>query len=79
LKVSTNVKIAMQCFENFGGGKCPKCPPPGCAPADYISNCCAHDYSQGVLDSQNIVQKGTSLKKLRTTDIEFLWTTVVLG
>jgi len=31
LKVSTNVKIAMQCFENFGGGKCTKCPP-GCAP-----------------------------------------------
>jgi len=29
LKVSTNVKIAMQCFENSGGGKCP---PPGCAP-----------------------------------------------
>jgi len=29
--VSTNVKIAMQCFENFGGGKCPKCPH-GCAP-----------------------------------------------
>jgi len=28
LKDSTNVKIAMQCFENFGGGKCP----PGCAP-----------------------------------------------
>ena len=26
LKVSTNVKIAMQCFENFGDGKCPKCP-----------------------------------------------------
>ena len=23
----------MQCFENFGGGKCPKCPPRGCAPA----------------------------------------------
>ena len=33
LKVSTNVKIAMQCFENFGGGKCPKYPPTGCAPA----------------------------------------------
>jgi len=30
LKVSANVKIAMQCFENFWGGKCPKCtPPPG--------------------------------------------------
>jgi len=28
LKVATNIKIAMQCFENFGGGKCPKCPPP---------------------------------------------------
>jgi len=27
LKVSANVKIAMQCFENFGDGKCPKCPP----------------------------------------------------
>jgi len=27
LKVSTNVKIAMQCFENVGAGKCPKCPP----------------------------------------------------
>jgi len=24
-------KIAMQCFENFGG-ECPKCFPPGCAP-----------------------------------------------
>jgi len=23
LKDSTNVKIAMQCFENFGGNKCP--------------------------------------------------------
>jgi len=32
LKVSANVKIAMQCFENFGGGKCPKCPPLACAP-----------------------------------------------
>jgi len=28
LKVSTNVKIAMQCSENFVGGKCPKCPLP---------------------------------------------------
>jgi len=28
LKVSTNVKISMQCFENFGERKCPKCPPP---------------------------------------------------
>jgi len=25
LKVSANVKIAMQCLEIFGGGKCPKC------------------------------------------------------
>jgi len=25
LKVFANVKIAMQCFENFGGDKCPKC------------------------------------------------------
>jgi len=23
LNVSANVKIAMQCFENFGGGECP--------------------------------------------------------
>jgi len=23
LKVSTNIKIAMQCFENFGAGICP--------------------------------------------------------
>jgi len=23
LKVSSNVKIVMQCFENFGGDKCP--------------------------------------------------------
>jgi len=29
LKVSANVRIAMQYFENFVGGKCP----PGCAPA----------------------------------------------
>jgi len=30
LKVSANVKIAMQCFENFGGVNAP---PPGCTPA----------------------------------------------
>jgi len=30
LKVSANVKIAMQCFE-ISGGQMP--PPPGCAPA----------------------------------------------
>ena len=30
MKVSTNVKIAMQCFENFGGENAPA---PGCAPA----------------------------------------------
>jgi len=25
----------MQCFENFGGDKCPKCPPPpGCTPVE---------------------------------------------
>jgi len=30
LKVSANVKIAMQCFENFGGGG--QMPHPGCAP-----------------------------------------------
>jgi len=29
LKVSANVKIAMQCFENFGAENAP----PGCAPA----------------------------------------------
>jgi len=29
LKVSANVKIAMQCFKNFGGGQMPH---PGCAP-----------------------------------------------
>jgi len=23
MKVSANVKIAMQCFENFGGANCP--------------------------------------------------------
>jgi len=28
LKVSANVKIAMQCFENFGGGEMPQMPPP---------------------------------------------------
>jgi len=28
LKVSTNVKIVMQCFENFGEGNAP----PGCTP-----------------------------------------------
>jgi len=27
LIVSSNVKIAMQCFKNFGGGICPKFPP----------------------------------------------------
>jgi len=31
LKVSTNVKIAMQCFEHFGGESAPNTPP-GCAP-----------------------------------------------
>ena len=36
LKDSTNVRMAMQCFENFGGDKCPKSPP-GCAPGDH---CC---------------------------------------
>jgi len=35
LKVSANVKIAMQRFENFGGGKCPS---PGCAPAPQYIN-----------------------------------------
>jgi len=30
LKVPLNVKIAMQYFENFGGGA--NAPPPGCAP-----------------------------------------------
>jgi len=35
LKVSTNVKIAMQCFENFGGGQMPQMLPPGCAPATF--------------------------------------------
>jgi len=28
LKVSTNVKAAMQCFENFGGSNAPNAPPP---------------------------------------------------
>jgi len=28
LKVSANVKIAMQCFEIFGGGKMPQTPHP---------------------------------------------------
>jgi len=32
LKVSANVKIAIQYFENFGRGKCPKYPLPGCTP-----------------------------------------------
>jgi len=27
LKVSTNVDIAMQCFENFGGENAPNAPP----------------------------------------------------
>jgi len=27
LKISTKVKSAMQCFENIGWGKYPKCPP----------------------------------------------------
>jgi len=27
LKVSANVKIAMQCFEIFGGGQMPQMPP----------------------------------------------------
>jgi len=31
LKVSANVKIAMQCFENFGGANAPNAPL-GCAP-----------------------------------------------
>jgi len=33
LKVSANVKIAMQSFEIFGEGECPNAPPPDCAPA----------------------------------------------
>jgi len=32
LKVSTNAKIAMQCFENFGVGANAPNAPPGCAP-----------------------------------------------
>jgi len=35
LKVSTNVKIAMQCFENFGGTNAPNAPP-GCSPATIL-------------------------------------------
>jgi len=31
LEVSSNVKIAMQCFENFGGSNAPIAPA-GCAP-----------------------------------------------
>jgi len=27
LKVSTHVKISVQCFENFGGGNAPNAPP----------------------------------------------------
>jgi len=34
LKVSANVKIAMQCFENFGGTNAPNAPP-GCAPGAH--------------------------------------------
>jgi len=32
LKVSTNVKIAVECFENFGEANAPNAPP-ACAPA----------------------------------------------
>ena len=35
LKVSANCKIAMQCFENFGGPM-PQMPPPDCAPMTVI-------------------------------------------
>jgi len=35
LKVSANVKIAMQCFENFGEANAP---PPGCAPVRHTPN-----------------------------------------
>jgi len=34
LKVFSNIKTAMHCFENFWGGKCPKCPPP------WLRACC---------------------------------------
>jgi len=44
LKVSANVKIAMQCFENFGGGKCPKCPPLVARLCSYA--CLKHDCAQ---------------------------------
>jgi len=33
LKLFANVKIAMQCFENFGGVNAPNAPPPGGATA----------------------------------------------
>jgi len=33
MNVSANVKIAMLNLQIFGGGKCPKCPLSGCAPA----------------------------------------------
>jgi len=36
MKVSANVKIAMQCFENFGGANAPNAPP-GCAPGLSVS------------------------------------------
>jgi len=31
LKVSANAKIAVQCFENFGGANAQMPSPPGCA------------------------------------------------
>jgi len=37
LKVSSNVKTAMQCLENFGVANAPNAPNPGCAPVLYTS------------------------------------------
>jgi len=45
LKVSANVRITIQYFENFGGANAPNAPP-GCAPTSVTF--CLQLYSEGV-------------------------------
>jgi len=65
LKVSTNVKIAMQCFENFGWANAPNAPnapPPGCAPG---WNC--YNLSVGIALNVRFTTNGMSAKNTTQT------------
>jgi len=54
LKVSANVKIAMQCFENLGWGKCP----PSCAPGSGDDSEVEYLFSAKAFSSQAQFKKG---------------------